>query len=423
MNRTHRFSLRSHRRVPRPLHPVAWWIWAVGLASTAGRTTNPIVLLLVLAVLGVVVANRRSEAPWARAFKYYLFLALTVITIRVVFRSVFGGDIGPSGMHVLFSLPHIPLPAWAAGIQLGGPVTLEGTLSALFGGLQLGTLLCCLGAANVLANPKRALRVLPGALYELGVAVVVALSMAPQLVDSVQRVRRARKLRGSEANRRRWLRSIAIPVLEDALERSLRLAAAMDSRGYGRTGAASLADRRVTGACMLGGMGGLCVGAYGLLDSSTGASVGFPALAAGALLCAVGLVVGSRRIRRTQYRPDPWRLPEWLVSLSGLLPAGAFFVGAGISARGLNPSAVPLEWPTVPLVAVVVVLLAASPALIAPPPVRSVATGRARAPASASGRDSGSGSAAELGPAPSGERTDAPAAPRAGGVGAARAVP
>ena len=225
--------------MPRTLHPVAWWIWALGLATAVSRTTNPLLLLLVLAVLGVVVANRRSDAPWARAFKYYLYLALTVVAIRVVFRSVFGGDIDAADMHVLFDLPHVPLPSWAAGVQLGGPVTLEGTLAALYDGLRLGCLLCCLGAANALANPKRALRVLPGALYELGVAVVVSLSVAPQLVESVQRVRRARKLRGGATGGFHALRSIAIPVLEDALERSLRLAAAMDSRGYGRTGGAS----------------------------------------------------------------------------------------------------------------------------------------------------------------------------------------
>ena len=37
----------------------------------------------------------------------------------------------------------------------------------------------------------------------------------------------------------RALHSIVIPVLEDALERSLLLAASMDSRGYGRTGNAT----------------------------------------------------------------------------------------------------------------------------------------------------------------------------------------
>ncbi len=107
----HRWTLVGSRRVPRALHPVAWWIWALGLATAVSATTNPLLLLLVLGVLGVVVANRRSDAPWARAFKYYLYLALTVIAVRVAFRSVFGGDIDTNDMHVLFDLPHINLPS------------------------------------------------------------------------------------------------------------------------------------------------------------------------------------------------------------------------------------------------------------------------------------------------------------------------
>jgi energy-coupling factor transport system permease protein len=367
---THRWQLLDHRRVPRTLHPVAWWIWAIGLATAVSRTTNPLLLVLVLAVLGIVVANRRSEAPWARAFKYYLWLAFTVIAIRVVFRSIFGGDIDAATMHVLFTLPHVPLPSWMAGVQVGGPVTLEGTTSALYDGLRLGTLLCCLGAANVLANPKRALRVLPGALYELGVAVVVALSVAPQLIESVQRVRRARKLRGGATSRRHALRTIAIPVLEDALERSLRLAAAMDSRGYGRTGAATRRSRQLTGVFMLTGLGGLCAGAYGLLDASAPGVFGLPAFGVGAVLCGAGLALGSRRVRRSQYRPDPWHLPEWVVAASGVVPAVVFAVGAGFSAASLNPSTDPMAWPSLPLVPALAILAAGVAAVAAPPPLR-----------------------------------------------------
>jgi energy-coupling factor transport system permease protein len=347
---------------------VAWWIWALGLAAAVSRTTNPIVLLLVLGVLGVVVANRRDDAPWARAFKYYLFLALTVVAIRVVFRSVFGGDVDGPGMTVLFSLPHLPLPSWAAGVQLGGPVTLEGTIGALYDGLRLGTLLCCLGAANALANPKRALRVLPGALYELGVAVVVSLSVAPQLVESVQRVRRARKLRGGATSGVHALRGIAIPVLEDALERSLRLAAAMDSRGYGRMAAVSPRARRITGALMITGMCGLCIGAYGLLDASAPGLSPIPAFTGGGVLCCLGLMVGGRQVRRSQYRPDPWRFPEWAVSLCGMVPAVVLMAGLGVTTVSLNPSTDPLSWPALPLVPTVAVLVAALAAVAAPPP-------------------------------------------------------
>jgi energy-coupling factor transport system permease protein len=383
---TNRLIVRPHRRLPRNLHPIAWWIWALGLATAVSTTTNPLLLLLVLGVLSVVVTSRRSEAPWARAFKYYLYLALIVIAIRVVFRSMFGGAFDPATMQVIVTLPHVPLPSWMAGVQFGGPVTVEGTLSALYDGLRLGTMLACVGAANTLANPKRAMRVLPGALYELGVAVVVALSVAPQLIESVQRVRRARRLRGGATSGRHALRTIAIPVLEDALERSLKLAAGMDSRGYGRTGAATHRSRQITGALMVLGMCGLCTGVYGLLDTSTPGLLRFPAFVVGAALCCVGLVVGSRRVRRSQYRPDLWRASEWVVAASGILPAAILLAGIGFSAASIAPSTQPPVWPDLPAVPALAILLAALPAIVAPIPLhRPGAAARAQAPAQESG--------------------------------------
>lgn len=355
------------RRLPRTLHPVAWWIWALALATAVSRTNNPLLLFLVLAVLGHVITLRRTEAPWARGFKYYLYLALTVVAIRVVFRAVFATGITPHD-HYLFSLPRIPTPDWYAGIQLGGPVSLEALLSAATDGLRLACMLCCIGAANTLANPKRALRVLPGALYELGVAVTVSISVAPQLVQSVQRVARARRLRAGRNKGLKALRGIVVPVLEDALERSLRLAAAMDSRGYGRAGSATPRSRRLTGALMLLGMCGLCAGAYGLLDATAPKLLGLPALAVGSVLCLAGLRLGGRRVTRTTYRPDAWRFAEWAVASCGVLSAVLLFVNVGYNPAELNPSLYPLSWPTLPLVPAAAILLAGTAGFLAPPP-------------------------------------------------------
>src|SRR5689334_1757896 len=102
-------KLRETRRVPRALHPVAWWIWALGLVVAANRTTNPLLLILTLSVLAFVVANRRTDAPWARAFKYYLVAALFIIAVRIVLQAVFSPGIGP-GDHILLRLPHIRTP-------------------------------------------------------------------------------------------------------------------------------------------------------------------------------------------------------------------------------------------------------------------------------------------------------------------------
>jgi energy-coupling factor transport system permease protein len=331
------------------------------------QTDNPLLLLIALAVIGYVVTARRTDAPWARALKYYLLLALSVIVIRVVFRSIFGGAVGTDD-HVLFRLPQIPLPHWASNVQLGGPVSLETTMNAAADGMRLGVLLCCIGAANALANPRRALRVLPGALYELGVAVIVCMSVAPQLVESGIRVARARRLRAGHRRGIRGLRTIAIPVVEDAFDRSLRLAAAMDSRGYGRTASTGTANRRLTTSLLLAGMAGLTAGIYGLLDTTTPRLLGMPTLIVGGALCCAGLGVGSRRVMTTRYRPDPWQFPEWVVAGSGVLAAVVLLVSAGHGVGALNPSFSPLHWPALPVVPTLAIVAAAVAGIAAPPP-------------------------------------------------------
>lgn len=366
---------RRGTQLPRDLHPGAWWIWALSLATAASGTLNPVLLGLILAVSAYVVVRRRGDAPWARGFKYYLVLALVVITIRVVLRVFLGG--GEEAGSILFRLPELTLPDAAAGIQVGGAVSAGSVAAAAFDGLRLATMLVCLGAANALANPKRLLTALPGALYELGMAVVVALSVAPQLVESVLRVRRARRLRGGMGSGLRALPGILLPVLEDALERSLRLAASMDSRGYGRRGDTPRRARLLSGALLVGGLIGVCAGLYGLLSRDDGArSLGLASFVAGGAVGLVGMVVGGRHLRRTRYRPDPWRGPEWVVAGGGAAAAVAMIVIAATDPTQLYPSVFPLVWPTLPLVPALGITAALLPAWLAPPvAVRSVRPG------------------------------------------------
>ena len=351
-------------RLPRALHPGAWWAWALGMATAASRTTNPLLLLLIASVVGLVVSARRTEAPWAAGFRSYVVLAGIVIAIRVGFRMLLDGQYGG---HVLFTLPEIPLPEAAAGIRIGGPVSLEGVLAAAYDGLRLATLLLCVGAANVLANPKRLLNALPAALHEVGVAITVALTVAPQLVESAQRVRAARRLRGVPGRRFHVLREIGLPVMTDALDRSLLLAAAMDARGYGRSAAVPRRTRLATGGLLVAGLLGMCIGTYGLLDGTAPGLLGLPMLLGGALAGWVGVVLSGRRVLRTRYRPDPWRRPEWAVTGIGVLVA-ALVIATGLrDPAGAFPLVQPLQWPPLPVVAALAIVLGAVPAWAAPP--------------------------------------------------------
>lgn len=351
-------------RLPRALHPAAWWLWALGMATAASRTTNLLLLGLILGVVSFVVSARRTDAPWARGFVYYLYMALFIVGLRVVFRVLF--DAGTGGT-VLFALPEVPLPEAAAGIRIGGAVTLEGIMAAVRDGLRLATLIICLGAANVLANPKRLLASVPGAIYELAVAVTVALSVAPQLVESAQRVHRARRLRGDTGRRTHVLRDIVVPVATDALDRSLLLAAAMDSRGHGRRTAQPRGAARFTGFLVLGGLVCICIGTYGVLDATVPRALGFPMLVAGLTAGVAGFLLGGRRVEHSRYRPDPWALPEWGVAACGVAVAAGTVALASVDPGGLNPSVADLGWPQLPLAAAALIALGVLPAWIAPP--------------------------------------------------------
>ncbi|MFJ4721212.1 energy-coupling factor transporter transmembrane component T [Streptomyces luteogriseus] len=365
---------RQHRvtHPPRPrrghraqLHPGAWWLWALALGTAATRTTNPLLLALLITVSAYVVATRRPDTPWSRSYGAFVKLALAVILIRLLFAIVLGSPI--PGTHTLLTLPELPLPAWAQGIRLGGEVTAEALTFALYDGLRLATLLICVGAANALANPSRLLKSLPGALYEMGVAVVVALTFAPNLIADVQRLRAARRLRGRPDKGVRGLLQVGLPVLEGALERSVSLAAAMDARGYGRTAQVPPAVRRTTAALTLGGLLGVCAGTYGLLTAE-GAAYGFFLLLAGLAAALAGLRLGGRRSPRTRYRPDRWDVRAWLVVASGVAVAALLALAAARDPAALHPGVVPLVAPTLPLWPAAAVLLGLLPAFVAPDP-------------------------------------------------------
>lgn len=356
-------SRRSARPAPRSLHPIAWWVWALALAAAALRTTNPLLLGLLAASVWVVVAARRPSAPWARSFGSFVRLGIAVIVLRLVLQILFGVRL-PG--RELFAVPSITLPDWAASVTLGGPVTAEALVGAFDDGLQLAVLLACVGAANSLASPYRLLRSMPAVLYELGVAVTVALSFAPQAALSAARVREARRLRGRPSRGLAGLRGMAVPVLESALERSLELAASMDSRGYGRRPPTSPTRTQAAQAATLLGALAAAVGVYGVLDEAAPGGLGYPLLAAGAALLVAGFAYAGAQSNRTRYRPDRWRTSEWIVVVSGAVALAVFVVAANAGVDGLRPAFSPLSVPAVPLAPALAIVASACPALFTP---------------------------------------------------------
>ncbi len=156
-------------------------------------------------------------------------------------------------------------------------------------------------------------------------------------------------------------------MLEDALERSLALAAGMDTRGYGRPGEAARVERALSGALLLGGLVGLCVGTYAVLDTTAPRVLAGPMLALGVLLAVAGLRAAGRRVSRSRYRPDRWLAAETATVACGVAAAALVWWTGRTDLVAVHPGVE--AWPRVTLPLLVAVVAAALPAWVTPPPV------------------------------------------------------
>ena len=353
-------------------HPLAWWGWALGLGAGALMTTNPILLLGLGAVALSVALLCRSMAPWGAAASAFLKLAVAVIVIRVVFQIIFGQRLPGTE---LFHIPSVSLPSWAAGVSLGGPVTVEALLSALTQGLRLGVVLLAFGAANAIASPREVLRSLPGILSEAAVALSVGLCFVPEVLSSMQRIRNARRLRGRPITGLAGWRGTAVPVLEDALARSVALAASMGTRGFGLEGPPRSSAQRF-GSRVLLVLGGPVVLLSGYCVLVHGGPLPAPLLflLLGIAMVGAAVVLGPRRAQRTRYRPAPFGVRSIACLGSGWVAALCF----ALQPAGVHWAPYPLAWPQLMPLSVVAVALGLAPILLHTPAPERVASPRAQ---------------------------------------------
>jgi energy-coupling factor transport system permease protein len=207
-------------------------------------------------------------------------------------------------------------------VELFGRVSYQSLTAAVKDGLKMAAVILAIGLANTLANPRRLLKNMPGALYEVATAFVIAINLAPQIIASAQRVRQARELRGRSKNQN-LMSSLLIPVLEDTLERSLALAATMDARGFGRSGALSKNQQLLIRFTSLTSVAAFAVGSY-LLMTTSSPFAPISLLAYGLIGVFITVRTSSLRNIKTSYTQTKWRLADVVVlALSGLLVTAA----------------------------------------------------------------------------------------------------
>jgi len=289
-------------------HPASWWVLGSVIAVSASLAQN-LISLIVLAFFSLALMSFEEGRPsWSKSLRFYLIIALAVITARVAFRFLFN-------FSEESAEPLIHLPAYEINLGFGKPVALLGSISAaalnqaLFEGVRLTAIILGFGLANTLANPKKLLKSTPAVLYPIATSVAIALNLAPQLIQSIQRVRAARKLRGRSSGIGAFS-GIVIPALEDAIDNSLALAASMDSRGFGASLQLSRRSISFFAFSNVISISLMCIGIYLLI---VGQEPWLLAIAASVAFGIGSIALTSSASIRTKFHRDVFGKSDFLV--------------------------------------------------------------------------------------------------------------
>jgi energy-coupling factor transport system permease protein len=314
------FSLKASR-----VQPGSWWLLGISSAVVAGLNVDPIVLLVQIGILVAIILLSREYAPWSQSLKFYLALATFVVAVRVIFRIIF--NLADGSSQIALSLPQLSINLGFGGnVSLLGDVSVPSLVAATTDGLRLAAIIISIGLANTLANPRKLLKSTPAALYEIATAISVAINLAPQLIESLQRVRRASALRG----RSKGLGALAgtiVPVLEDTIDKSLSLAASMDSRGFGRRGKLSRTQIISLRLISLTSVVLTSAGVFVLLVGTGLQPLALTLLITGLICVLVTVRTTSKNSIRTRFKKETWLLQDYVVVSVAIAAVSARVLG------------------------------------------------------------------------------------------------
>lgn len=351
--------LTPNAQHPTPaFHPLVWLVWLA--AGVAAVSSNPLLNALVLAQALLVAITCHTDSPVGRAWRLFVGLGALLLVVRTLLSAVpIGG--WSYGETVLLTLPTLRLPIWLGGLDVGGAATLEMLVGGFAGGIRLWALILLFGAFNAAADHYGLLRRTPRSLFHAGLVITIALTFVPQVIVQLATLRDAQRVRGRRFRGWRDGLPLIVPLLSGGLERSIQLAEAMDSRGYGRT-----TQRGGSGWTQIGLIVGLTALAIGLYAAFGGDGRGWIAIAIAVLWIAVLLRRSGSGPTRTRYLRDRWRGRDTAVVIASvLLMAGMWWLRL-VDRGGLLYTPLPrVRLPEFDPLAGALLLLLSVPAMIA----------------------------------------------------------
>ncbi|MCB0216037.1 MAG: ATP-binding cassette domain-containing protein, partial [Chloroflexi bacterium] len=340
------------------LHPRAWLVWALGLATLCLGQGQPFVLAgLGLSLWALHRGLARQPADRAGALGLDLPLGRFAL-LTALLAGGYSALTLHQGATELLRLP----AGWPI---VGGSITLESLVYGGLTGLRLSLMLAAFLGLQKALSARQLLGLVPRAFGPLALAASVSLAWLPSVGRQLDAIREARAIRGigAEGGRLAALRAwpaLAIPLLVGGLERAMHLADTLAARGLAGRPDASRPGRLLLAAGLLLLAAGWLVPELALLRGPAAPVVGGPLpafgqafLADGRLMLIAGaaamlgaIALGGRRQPFTAWRPARWTWRDTLVCLAAWLPLLLRLVDAGTRGDMAWSPYPALAWPT-----------------------------------------------------------------------------
>jgi energy-coupling factor transporter transmembrane protein EcfT len=290
-----------------------WLAWGVAasLPFLLGRNPFP----MAVAQIAVVVVNLATRHRVAHGPGWRLLVQGVVLFsgIAVLFNvlTVRTGDL------VIVRIPdEVPL--------FDGSLTWNAVIYGLLAAAGVLGLVMVWATVGGMLHWSSLVRLLPDRFVGFAVAGSSAINLVPQTAAALVDIREAAMARGFSPSGVRSLPVIVTPMIDVGVDRSMRLAEVLESRGFGarRANRRAEATHEVAWTLLLSGA---FIAAYGLVSA-----IGWAAIV-GSIVALIGTGILSRgrerdTIRRTRYHNQPMRSDDWLVVIVSVLVGLACFV-------------------------------------------------------------------------------------------------
>jgi energy-coupling factor transport system permease protein len=193
--------------------------WSLAGLIVALSSSNPVYRAMIsLIALNVLLAWRRPDQDLGFLFRLVAFSMAGAVLLNVAVAHV--------GETVLFVLPD----GWPV---IGGPWTLESLTYGLNTALGLAAAVLVVAPLSYVIQPHELVDALPKPVERAGIVVAASLNLVPGIGRSFRQVREAQLMRGWRPKGIRSWAEVLVPVALTAVEGSLDLAEAMESRAFG----------------------------------------------------------------------------------------------------------------------------------------------------------------------------------------------